>query len=144
MTDTQAADRVLASRVRRRLDDDRASRDLASYGVAVLDGRATLTGHVRSRQVERGLVTLARGVPGLSGVDARLVADDELELRVAAAVAASPLNRRSRLVVRSTLGRGGIGGAFASNEARDEALRVGAATAGVLGTTVLRAADTSS
>jgi hypothetical protein len=144
MTDTREHDLNLAGRVRRRLDDERQSRDMASCDVAVLDGHATLTGHVRSRQVARGLVAAARGVPGLSGVDERLVADDELELRVASAIAGSPLNRRSRLVVRSALGHVGVGGTYASNEAWAEAVRVGAATDGVLDATALRATEVSS
>jgi hypothetical protein len=144
MTDTEQRDLTLASRVRRRLDDDRQSRDLAACDVAVLDGRATLTGHVRSRQVARGLVTTARGVPGVSGVDERLVADDELELRVAVAIAGSSLNRRSRLVVRSALGHVGVGGTYASNAAWAQAVQVGAATAGVIGATALRATEVSS
>ena len=144
MTDTLKADRALASRVRQRLDDDRQSRDLASCDVTVAAGRATITGHVRSRQVARGLIAAARGVPGVSGVDESLVADDELEQRVAAAIAGSPLNRRSRLVVRSALGRVGVGGVYASKDAWDEAVRVGAATVGVLSAVALRANEVSS
>jgi hypothetical protein len=144
MTDTRRDDLTLAGRVRRRLDDDRQSRDLASCEVAVQAGVATLTGHVRSRQVARGLVAAARGVPGVSRVDERFVADDELELRVATAIAGGPLNRRSRLVVRSALGHVGVGGAYASNEAWAEAVRIGAATDGVLGATALRATEVGS
>jgi hypothetical protein len=143
-TDTQKADRALTSRVRQRLDDNRQSRDLASCDVAVVAGRATLTGHVRSRQIARGLIAAARGVPGVSSVDESLIADDELELRVAAAIAGSPLNRRSRLVVRSALGHVGVGGTYASNEAWAEAVRVGAATVGVVDATALRATEVSS
>src|SRR5688572_22760372 len=126
MTDISKADRALTGRVRQRLDDDRQTRDLASCEVTVEDGRATLAGHVRSRQVARGLIAAARGVPGVSGVEESLIADDELEQRVAAAIASSPLDRRSRLVVRSALGRVGVGGTYDSNEAWAEAVRVGA------------------
>jgi hypothetical protein len=143
MNDAQK-DHALTGRLRQRLDDDRQSRDLASYEVTVAAGRAALTGHVRSRQVARGLVAVARGVSGVSGVDESLIADDELELRVATAIAGSPLNRRSRLVVRSALGHVGVGGTFASNEAWDEAVRVGAATVGVRDAVALRATEVSS
>ena len=141
MTDTTADDRALMGRVRLRLDDDRQTRDLAACEVTVAAGRATLTGHVRSRQVARGLAAAARGVRGVSGVEETLIADDELELRVAAAIAQSPLNRRSRLVVRSALGHVGIGGSYPSNEAWAEAVRVGAATDGVLDAKALRATE---
>jgi hypothetical protein len=144
MTDMSKDDRTLAGRVRLRLDDARQTRDLSAYEVTVAAGRATLTGHVRSRQVARGLVAATRGVRGVSDVEESLVADDELELRVAAAIAQSPLNRRSRLVVRSALGHVGVGGSYASNEAWAEAVRVGAATAGVLEATALRATEMGS
>ncbi|HEY3078433.1 MAG TPA: BON domain-containing protein [Chloroflexota bacterium] len=131
----------LRTEVRARLDDDRLVRALARYEVAVYEGRATLVGHVRSRQVARGMAEAARRVQGVSAVDERLVADDELEVRVASAIGRGALNRTSRLVVRAEFGHVRIGGVYPSPEARAEALRLGSGVPGVVGATAARATD---
>jgi hypothetical protein len=70
-------DRRLEAAVRARLDRDPSSQvsALARYEVAVLDGRATLAGHVRSRDVARRMAALAGQVRGLDAVEDRLVED---------------------------------------------------------------------
>jgi osmotically-inducible protein OsmY len=141
--DSAKDDRRMEYDVRSRLDrdPDRHLRTLARYEVAVAGGHATLVGHVRSRQVARGMADLAGRVRGVTSVDERLVADDELESTVASAIGRSPLNRASRLIVRSEFGHVRIGGVYPSPEARAEALAVGAGIAGVVETTAARATD---
>jgi osmotically-inducible protein OsmY len=136
-------DRSLEAAVRARLDRDPAAqvRALARYEVTVQDGRATLTGHVRSRDAARRMTTLAGQVRGLSAVEDQLVADEELVALVASAIGGSARNRTSRLVVRAEFGHVRIGGVYPSHDAHADALRVGAAVPGVLGTTAARASD---
>ncbi|HEY3190317.1 MAG TPA: BON domain-containing protein [Solirubrobacteraceae bacterium] len=143
MANGEGRDRQLEADVRSRLDRDDGwhVRSLARYEVAVADGRATLTGHVRQRSVATAMVGLARRVRGLSSVEERLVADDELVPRVASAIGRTALNRGSRLVVRAELGRVRIGGAYASAEARADAQRVGAEVPGVVAVTAARPSD---
>jgi hypothetical protein len=140
---SEKQDRQLEAEVRSRLDRDERwhVRSLARYEVAVADGRATLAGHVRSRQVARSMVALAGGVRGVSSVDDRLVADEELVPQVASAIGGTARNRGSRLVVRAEFGRVRIGGVYASAEARADALRVGAGVPGVVAVTGARPSD---
>jgi osmotically-inducible protein OsmY len=139
----EKADRRLEGDVRRRLeaDQDHHVRTLARYEIAVANGHATLVGHVRLRQVARGMADVTRRTDGISSVDEQLVADDELEYRVASAIGRGPLNRRSRLVVRSEFGHVRIGGVYPSPEARAEALTVGASFPGVIASTGSRPSD---
>jgi osmotically-inducible protein OsmY len=132
---------ALRADVRKRLDEDRLTRALARYEVAVAAGRATLVGHVRSRQLARGMAEAARRVRGVSAVEERLVADDELEVRVAAAIGRGALNRSSRLVVRAEFGHVRIGGVYPSPEARAEALRLGGGVPGVVAASAAWASD---
>ena len=138
---TENRDRALEAGVRVRLEELESTRYLARYEVAVSQGRATLLGHVRSRSVARGMVEAAGRVRGVSSVDEHLIADDDLERRVASAIGRSALNRWSRLVVRADFGHVRIGGRYPSPEARTEALRVGAAVPGVVGATAAWATD---
>ena len=138
---TENRNRALEAGVREQLGDIESTRYLARYEVAVSQGRATLVGHVRSRSVARGMVEAAGRVRGISSVDEHMVADDELERRVASAIGRSALNRWSRLVVRADFGHVRIGGRYTSPEARTEALRVGATVPGVVGATAAWATD---
>jgi hypothetical protein len=122
-------------------DDQWHIRTQARYEVAVADGRATLTGHVRQRQIANAMVSLARRVGGVSSVDDRLVADDELISTVASSIGRTATNRRSRLVVLAELGHVRIGGVYPSADARADALRVGAAVPGVVAVTGARMSD---
>jgi BON domain len=136
-------DRSLEAAVRARLDRDPTTlvRALARYEVAVLDGRGTLTGHVRSRDAARRMAALASQVRGLDAIDDRLVADDELVMLVASAIGGSARNRASRLVVRAEFGHVRVGGVYPSAEAHADALRVGASIPGVVDATPARASD---
>jgi hypothetical protein len=125
------SDGDLLADVRARLDGDRPDGSASQCEVFVADGHATLVGHVRSRAVAQGLAAAAGEVSGVSRVHERLVADDELEYQVAAAVAAaSP--RASRLAVRADLGCVRIGGLYWSPQVRSDALRAAALVPGVL------------
>lgn len=138
-----ADDRRIEASVRTRLDrdEDRHVRGMARYEVAVADGAARLTGHVRSRQVARAMVGLAGGVVGVCSVADHLVADDEIVPLVASAIGRTASNRSSRLVVRSEFGRVRIGGVYPSPEARAEALSVGAGVPGVVAVSAALATD---
>jgi osmotically-inducible protein OsmY len=139
---TEGRDRTASpTEVRARLDEDCAVGALARYEVSVLGGCAVLVGHVRSRELARAMAETARGVEGVAAVDERLVADDELELSVARAIAGGGLNRTTRLVVRAELGHVRIGGLYPSPEARDEALRLGAGVPGVVVATAAPASE---
>ena len=140
-TAVQRENRALGSDLRQRLDKEPLVRALSRYEVAVLDGCATLVGHVRSRQVARTMVAAAGRVNGIATVAEQLVADDELELQVASAIGRSPLNRLSRLVIRAEFGHVRIGGVYPSPEARADAMRVGGEVVGVLSATPTRASD---
>ena len=136
-------DRWIEAEVRLRLDRDDGLhvRSLARYEVAVTEGCARLTGHVRQRQVANAMVGLGGRVRGVSSIDERLVADDELVPRVASAIGRSALNRGSRLVVRAEFGRVRIGGVYDSGDARADALRVATAVPGVVAVTAARPTD---
>lgn len=141
--DSQQRDRRIEAAVRSRLDHDDLwhIRSLARYEVAVAGGRATLTGHVRQRQTAIAMCDLAGRVDGVSSIEERLVADDELVTRVASTIGAGVLQRGTRLVVRAEFGRVRIGGAYGSEEARADALRVGAGVPGVVAVAVAGATD---
>ena len=136
-------DRSVEAAVRARLDHDEDAHlhALARYEVVVLDGRATLTGHVRSRHAARAMVALAGGIRTVSSVDDQLVADDELVQQVASAIGRSASNRASRLVVRAEFGRVRVGGIYPSPQAHADALRVAADVPGVLAATPTRPSD---
>ena len=141
--DSNQKDRRIETAVRSRLDRDDMwhIRSLARYEVAVAEGRATLTGHVRQRQTANAMRDLAGRVDGVSSIEERLVADDDLVTSVASTIGRSVLQRGSRLVVRAQFGRVQVGGAYASEEARRDALRVAAGVPGVVAVTVAGATD---
>jgi len=125
------SDADLLADVRARLDADRPGCSANCYEVSVTRGLATLVGHVRSRALAQGLAAVAGEVRGVTGVDERLFADDELELTVVEAIAAfSP--RVSRLAVRAELGRVRVGGLYWSPQVRSDVLRVAQLVPGVL------------
>jgi hypothetical protein len=111
--------------------------------VRVAQGRTTLDGRARSGSAARAVVHGAGRVHGVTEVVDQLVADDQLEVGVAGAIGRGPLNRQSRLIVRSDFGRVRIGGVFASQDARAEAMRLGAAFPGVADASDLLATDLS-
>jgi osmotically-inducible protein OsmY len=138
---TRARDLALGHDVRRRLDELWGVRDLARYEVTAAGGRASLVGRVRSRQMARSMAEATRRVPGVTAVDDRLVADDELVTRVAAAIGRGARQRGSRLVVRAEFGRMRIGGVFASPAVAADAIEIGRGVPGVADATTARATD---
>lgn len=135
---------MLWEKVSARLDRDPQIRRLGRYDVAVADGRTTLTGHVRSRQLARGMDEAVQRVEGVSSVENRLVADDELELQVASAIGHGALSRGSMPVVRVAFGQVRIGGVFTSPEARRDAVRIGAGVPGVVDVVAVSTSDLGS
>jgi osmotically-inducible protein OsmY/uncharacterized protein YrrD len=126
-------DAAILADVRARLEDDDPIRTvgLRHAAITVEQGRVTLSGYVPSRSMARRMADLARSAPGVLSVAERLVADDELERAVAAAIGRSPLNRTSRLSVHAEGGRVTVGGVFPSHEAKEAALRIAEAVPGV-------------
>ncbi len=58
------------------------------------DGVVEVRGHVRSRLIKDGLLRTLRSVPGVREVEDHLVADPDLELAVAQALASDPRTRQ--------------------------------------------------
>jgi osmotically-inducible protein OsmY len=125
--------RLLAD-VRSRLLDDAPIRELGlrQASLEVADGVVTMRGHVPSRMMATRMVDIARRTPGVAEVMDGLVADDALELAVAAAIGRAPLNRAARLQIRADRGHVVVGGVFPSREAHAEAVRVAATVDGVV------------
>ncbi|TAK24395.1 MAG: BON domain-containing protein [Chloroflexota bacterium] len=140
-TGIDSTDLELGREVGQKIDDLQGVRHLARYEIDASGGRATLVGHVRSRQMARSMAEVARRVRGVTAVEDRLFADDELEVRVAATIGRGDGQRGSRLVVRSEFGRLRIGGAFASSAAAADAIEIGRSVPGVVDATAARATD---
>ncbi len=72
--------------------------------IQVQDGIVTLRGHVRSRAQRRRMEALIRHIPGVLGVEDHSVADDELEIAVASALAQDSRTRGQLIRVRARSG----------------------------------------
>jgi osmotically-inducible protein OsmY/uncharacterized protein YrrD len=131
---TARPDAELLADVAAHLKEDRTTRALVLHetDVDVADGIVTLRGRVRSRTAARRLAERAAQVPGVQAVQDRMVADDELELAVAAAIGRGELSRDARLHLRVADGRVQVGGAFPSQAAYQEAVRLAAGVPGVV------------
>jgi osmotically-inducible protein OsmY/sporulation protein YlmC with PRC-barrel domain len=84
-------------------------------------GIATLEGYARSSVQRRRLEELARKVPGVLDVRNEVVADDELELAVARALAKDPRTRGHDIQVQSYLGNIYLRGIVIDPETREAA-----------------------
>jgi osmotically-inducible protein OsmY len=128
-SDAQVRSAVLAD-----LGDDDPIRALGLRAAAVeVDERVvTLRGHVPSRLMATRMVEIAARARGVLRVVDELVADDALESAVAQAISRAPLNRGSRLRIRSDRGHVRVGGVFASRDAHDEAVRAATTVEGVV------------
>jgi osmotically-inducible protein OsmY len=124
---------ALRDRVRERLlADERAGRAVQrGVAVAVAARVVTVVGYVRTRSLAVRIVQLTGALPGVAGVDDRLIADAELAREVGAAIARTPLNRASRPTVRVEDGHIRLGGSFPTPEARSEAVRASHRVPGV-------------
>lgn len=87
----------------------------------VQDGIVTLRGHIRSQAQRRRMQALIHQVPGVLGVEDQTVADDELEVAVATALAQDSRTRGQLIRVRARLGYVNLLG-----EVPDAAVRVAA------------------
>jgi osmotically-inducible protein OsmY len=91
------------------------------------DGRVRVHGWVRSRVIKDMVGAIVSGVPGVAQVDNQLVADPDLQVKAAQALAEAPGLRSlaaGELIVRAHLGAVGLVG-----QVPDEATRHAAADA---------------
>jgi osmotically-inducible protein OsmY len=96
----------------------------------VRDGTATLEGYVWTAEQKRRLEEVAQSVPGVLGVRNEVVADDELALTVARALAEDPRFRDWDIRVHSYLGNVHLQGSVPDAETREAAGEVAARVPG--------------
>lgn len=82
-----------------------AETELRAVHVEVEDGKALLMGNVAAARIADALEGALSGVSCVLGVENRLVADPDLEINVASALAQNPSTKGERFIVRSRLGR---------------------------------------
>lgn len=97
----------------------------------VHDGIVTLSGYIRSRAQHRRMEALIRQVPGVLEIEDQTIADDELEIAVAAALAQDNRTRGQLIRVRARLGYVNLLGDVPDAAVRDAAEEVAARVPGV-------------
>jgi osmotically-inducible protein OsmY len=101
--------------------------------VVAPDGEVEIRGHVRASIIKDGVIAALRTVPGVLRIVDRLVADPELELAVARALAEIPNLPPGAIAVRSHLGKVSLLGRLPDEALRKQVLDVAAAVPGVRG-----------
>ncbi|MER3544179.1 MAG: hypothetical protein C4311_06120 [Chloroflexota bacterium] len=94
-------------------------------------GIVTLSGHIRSQAQHRHMEALIRQVPGVLGIEDQTIADDELDIAVAAALAQDSRTRGQLIRVRARLGYVNLLGDVPDAAVRDAAEEVAARVPGV-------------
>ena len=105
---------------------------LAAVRVAVSEGIVSLTGHVRRAAFQRVAQTCAQRVPGVLGVEDRIVADEAVAAGVAQALLRDPDLRVAQLLVTSRLGQVSLGGRLPSAAASATAAALAGTVPGVV------------
>jgi len=82
-----------------------AETELRAVHLEIEDGKVLLLGNVAAARIAEAIEAALSGVSCVQGVDNRLVADPDLEVGVASALAENPSTRGERFVVHSRLGR---------------------------------------
>jgi osmotically-inducible protein OsmY len=98
------------------------------------DGRVEVSGPVRAGLIKDGVLETLRWVPGVTGIVDGLVADNELEIQVAVALARDPrLSNLSpgAIAVHSHLGRVTLVGRLNDETLREAAVEVTSQVTGV-------------
>lgn len=116
-------DDVIASEVNDALwaDDMLRATDYHEIGISVHAGRVTLKGHTQTSGIKARAGQAARSTPGVLAVDNRLVADDELVMDVAQALARNARTRGQLIRVYARHGVISLNGEVGSAEVRTAA-----------------------
>ena len=96
----------------------------AEISVTANNGMVTLSGYVPSSSIKGMATILANSVASVNGVENDLIADPELDRRVALALAGDDRTRSLAIRVRSELGHVQLQGHVPSKEAMEIALEV--------------------
>ena len=105
--------------------------ELRAVRLEVEDGKAILSGNVASSRIAEAMEGALSGVSCVLGVESRLVADPDVEISIASALAQNPSTQGGRFVVHSRLGRVTLEGQV-KPEAAQAALEVAQEVAGVV------------
>lgn len=108
-----------------------AETELRAIHLEVEDGKVVLLGNVAAARIAEALERALAGAPSVLGTQSRLVADPDLEIAVASALAQNPSTQGERFVVRSRLGRVALEGQVRA-EAAEAAEDVAGEVAGVV------------
>lgn len=111
--------------------------DIRSLSIAVQDGKVVLAGHVANPFNRRRIEDTARSVPGVRAVRNEVVADSDLEIRVAQALACDASTRPLVLPVSSYHGWVRLGGTVPGRELQSAAEAVAASVPAVRGVIAL-------
>jgi osmotically-inducible protein OsmY len=78
--------------------------ELRAIHLEIEDGKATLLGNVAASRIAEAMEEALTPVPSVVAVENSLIADPDVEVNVASALAESPATKGQRFVVRSRLG----------------------------------------
>jgi osmotically-inducible protein OsmY len=104
---------------------------LRAVHLEVEDGKVVLSGNVAASRIAEAMEGALSGVSCVLGVETRLVADPDLEISVASALAQNPSTQGGRFIVHSRLGRVTLEGQV-KPEAAQAAVAVAQEVAGVV------------
>jgi osmotically-inducible protein OsmY len=105
--------------------------ELRAVRLEVEGGRAILSGNVAASRIAEAVEGALSGVSCILGVESRLVADPDVEISVASALAQNPSTQGGRFIVHSRLGRVTLEGQVGP-EAAQAAVEVAQEVAGVV------------
>jgi osmotically-inducible protein OsmY len=105
--------------------------ELRAIRLEVEDGKVILLGNVAASRIAEAMEGALSGVSCVLGVENRLVADPDLEISVASALAQNPSTQGGRFIVHSRLGRVSLEGGV-KPEAAQAAVEVAQEVAGVV------------
>lgn len=98
------------------------------------DGRVEVSGHVRSGLIKDGVLEVLRWVPGVTGIVDGLIADSEIEIEVAVALANDPRLKGvapGAIAVHGHLGEVTLVGRLVDDNLRTVAVEVASQVSGV-------------
>jgi len=105
--------------------------ELRAVHLEVKDGKVILSGNAASSRIAEAMEGALSGVSCVLGVENRLVADPDVEISVASALAQNPSTQGGRFIVHSRLGRVSLEGQV-KPEAAQAAVEVAQEVAGVV------------
>lgn len=101
--------------------------------VVAPEGEVEIRGHVRASTIKDGVIGALRAVPGVLRIVDRLIADPELEMAVARALAEIKQLQPGTIAVRSHLGKVSLLGRLSDEALRKQVRDAAAAVHGVRG-----------